>query len=75
MLSGDVELWEWDKENGEELDLVFNVSLREGVGSCYIQSRRCRLLVNRLGAVRRRCDWSLPVCILEQSNLFHGVVF
>ena len=41
MLSADSEVWEWDKENGEELDLlVFNVSLREGVGSCYIQSRQ-----------------------------------
>lgn len=47
MLSADSEVWEWDKENGEELDLlVFNFSMREipsmreGVGSCYIQSKQ-----------------------------------
>lgn len=41
ILSGDVELWVWDRENGGELDLlVFNVSLREGIGSCFIQSRQ-----------------------------------
>lgn len=48
----DLEVWEWDEESGEGLDLlVFNASLRGGVGSCYKQSR---LLVNRLSAVRRR---------------------
>lgn len=52
MLSADLEVWEWDKESGEGLDLlVFNVSLRGGVGSCYKQSR---LSVNRLSAVRGR---------------------
>lgn len=41
VMCADSEVWEWDKENGEELDLlVFNVSLRKGVGSCYIQSRQ-----------------------------------
>lgn len=63
---------------------------RRGVGlagiSCLVGKREldpvtynsdswCRLLVNRRSAVRRRCDWSLPVCILEQSNLCCGVVF
>lgn len=41
MLSTDLEVWEWDEKNGKELDLlVFNVWLKEGVGSCYVQSRQ-----------------------------------
>lgn len=52
MLSAELEVWEWDKESEEGLDLlVFNVSLRGGGGSRFKQSR---LSVNRLSAVRGR---------------------
>lgn len=59
ILSTDLEVWEWDEKNGEELVLlIFNVWLREGVGGG--------------GGVIGHC---LCVCISEQSNLFRGVVF